>query len=128
MMRIYLLLLTSTLVFSCSQEKSNKAKDASNDKPSYVPKFAAVVPESVTTPDKIHTDFLGDLDFFDGMPSKETVKKVYDFLDLSRGSEAFLNGIPAASVYGVLEGIKEAGVNPGDLAISKNSWMPGHFT
>ena len=51
------------------------------------------------------------------MPSKETVKKVYDFLDVSRGAEAFLNGIPAASVYGILEGIKEAGVNPGDLGI-----------
>lgn len=117
MKKIFLILLSSTLVFSCSQEKSNKEKEASVDTPSYVPKFAADIPESVTTPDKLHTDLLGDLDFFDGMPSKETVKKAYDFLDLSRGSEAFLNGIPAASVYGVLEGIKEAGVNPGDLAI-----------
>jgi hypothetical protein len=117
MKKIYLLLVTSTLVFSCSQEKTNQVNESSTDKTGYVPKFAADVPESVTTPDKLHTDLLGDLDFFDGMPSKETVKKVYDFLDLSRGAEAFLNGIPAASVYAILEGLKEAGVNPGDLGI-----------
>ena len=81
------------------------------------PKYKANVPESVTTPDTLHTELLGDLEFFDGMPKKETVKKAYDFLDTARGAEAFLNGIPAASIYGVLEGIKEAGVNPGDLGI-----------
>ena len=81
------------------------------------PKFAAKAPESVLTPSKVHTELLGELEFFDGMPSKATVKKTYDFLDFSRGVEAFLNGIPAASVYGLLEGFKEAGLNPGDLAI-----------
>ena len=81
------------------------------------PRYKANVPASVTTPDKVQTKLLGDLEFFDGMPSKETVKKTYDFLDLSRGVEAFLNGIPAASIYAILEGIRDAGVNPGDLGI-----------
>ena len=81
------------------------------------PEYAAKVPESVTTPDKLHTELLGDLEFFDGMPSKATVKKAYDFLDFSRGAQAFLDGMPAASIYGLLEGFKEAGVNPGDLGI-----------
>ena len=81
------------------------------------PQYKANVPASVTTPDKVRTELLGDLDFFDGMPSKDTVKKAYDFLDTARGAEAFLNGIPAASIYAVLEGIKEAGVNVGDLGI-----------
>jgi hypothetical protein len=81
------------------------------------PKFAAEVPESVTTPTRVHTELLGDLEFFDGMPNQATVKKAYDFLDFSRGVEAFLNGMPAASVYGLLEGFKEAGLKPGDLAI-----------
>ncbi len=81
------------------------------------PKFAAKVPEGVKTPDNVHTKFLGDLEFFDGMPSKATVKKTYDFLDFARGVETFLNGIPAASVYAALEGLKEAGLNPGDLGI-----------
>ena len=81
------------------------------------PKFAAKVPKSVMTPDKVQTQLLGDLEFFDGMPSKATVRKAYDFLDFSRGAEAFLNGIPAASVYALLEGFKEAGLSPGDLGI-----------
>ncbi len=81
------------------------------------PKFKANVPESVMTPDRVQTELLGDLEFFDGMPSKATVKKTYDFLDFSRGVDAFLNGIPAASVYALLEGFREAGLKPGDLGI-----------
>ena len=84
------------------------------------PKYAADVPEFLLTPDKVETDFLGELEFFDGMPSESTVKKVYDFLDLSRGAEAFLNGIPAASIYALLEGFKEAGIQPGDLGIMED--------
>jgi hypothetical protein len=52
------------------------------------PKFAAKVPESIQTPDIVHTQMLGDLEFFDGTPNRATVKKAYDFLDLTRGSEA----------------------------------------
>ena len=85
-----------------------------------VPKYAAKVPESVKTPDNVHTELLGDLEFFDGAPSKATVEKAYDFLDFSRGAEAFLKGIPAASVYAVLEGFKEAGMQPGDLGITED--------
>jgi hypothetical protein len=84
------------------------------------PKYAANVPDAVKTPDKVHTELLGDLEFFDGAPSKATVKKAYDFLDFSRGTEAFLSGIPAASIYAMLEGFKEAGVQPGDLGITED--------
>lgn len=81
------------------------------------PKYKADVPVGVTTPDKVQTELLGTLEFFDGLPSQETVRKAYDFLDLSRGAEAFLNGIPAASVYAVLEGLQGEGLEPGDLGI-----------
>lgn len=81
------------------------------------PKFAANVPESIMTPDTVQTETLGTLKFFDGMPDEATVKKVYDNLDLYRGVEAFLNGIPAASIYGALEGFKEVGMKPGELGI-----------
>ena len=84
------------------------------------PKYKADVPKSITTPDKVETKLLGSLEFFDGMPRKATVEKTYDFLDLSRGVEAFLNGMPAASVYAALEGFKEAGLKPGDLGIMEN--------
>ena len=84
------------------------------------PKYAADVPEFLFTPDKVETEFLGDLEFFDGMPSESTVQKTYDFLDLSRGVDAFLNGMPATSIYAFLEGLKKAGLEPGDLGITEN--------
>ena len=84
-----------------------------------VPKYKVNVPETVMTPDKLHTGLLGDLEFIDGMPSKGTVKKAYDFLDTARGAEALLNGIPAASIYGVLE----ASRRPGDFEPVKE--LPG---
>ncbi|MEH6559296.1 MAG: DUF1254 domain-containing protein [Oceanicoccus sp.] len=84
------------------------------------PKYAADVPGFLLTPDKVKTDFLGDLKFFDGMPNESTVNKAYDFLDVSRGVQAFLNGMPAASVYAMLEGLKQAGLEPGDLGITES--------
>jgi hypothetical protein len=53
-----------------------------NDSTNQKPKYAADVPEFVLTPDKVETEYLGDLEFFDGSPSEATVKKTYDFLDL----------------------------------------------
>ncbi len=84
------------------------------------PKYPANVPEFLLTPDKVESEYLGDLEFFDGMPSDVTVKKVYDFLDLSRGVHAFLNGMPAASLYAMLEGLKDIGLEPGDVGITEN--------
>ena len=84
------------------------------------PKYKADVPKSLLTPDRVQTEFLGELEFTDGMPSEATVKKTYDFLDLSRAVDAFLNGIPATSIYAMLEGLKQAGAKPGDLVLWGN--------
>ncbi|WP_298534699.1 DUF1254 domain-containing protein [uncultured Algibacter sp.] len=83
-------------------------------------KYAADVPTSLLTPDKVETDLLGTLEFIDGLPNEGTVNKTYDFLTVSRGVQAFLNGMPAASVYAMLEGLKGAGVKPGDIATFEN--------
>lgn len=63
------------------------------------PKYKADVPPGLMTPDVVQTEMLGELEFFDGMPSDATVKKTFDFIDLSRAVDSFLNGIPAASIY-----------------------------
>lgn len=81
--------------------------------------YKADVPDFVTTPDTVHTERLGDLTFFDGMPDKATSEKLYDHLDFLRGVEAFLNAMPAASVYAALEGLKSIGMQPGDLGITE---------
>jgi len=105
---IICMLTTMLMVFCANAQDTQK------------PKYAADVPEFLLTPDKVETDFLGDLEFFDGMPSESTVKKTYDFLDLSRGVDAFLNGMPATSTYAFLEGLKKVGLEPGDLGITES--------
>ena len=50
----------------------------------------ATPPASILTPDKVETR-IGTLDFKDGMPSKETIAKVYDNLDFTHAFEAFVN-------------------------------------
>jgi hypothetical protein len=64
------------------------------------PGFNTKIPEAIMTPDTVETR-IGTLKFFDGIPTKETSALVYDNLDFLRGVEAFLNGIPAASVEGL---------------------------
>jgi hypothetical protein len=46
--------------------------------------------ESISTPDKVETP-VGTLEFKDGMPSKETLDKVYDNLDRAHAFQAFVN-------------------------------------
>ena len=36
---------------------------------------------------------------FDGLPSKDTIQKVYDNLDFMRDVEVFLNTMPGASLF-----------------------------
>lgn len=98
------------------------------------PKFSAKVPPNVMTPDTVETR-IGTLKFFDGQPDSETVKKVYDNLDFVRGVEAFLSGMPAASVYGLCEGMSGAGVkrNSGigimeDLMDARSVFLTGNST
>src|SRR6202044_2268853 len=84
------------------------------------PKYSAKVPPYITTPDTVNTR-IGTLKFFDGLPDPETVQKVYDNLDFSRGVEAFLSGIPAASVYAACEGLATDGVKRnGGVGIFEN--------
>lgn len=73
------------------------------------PKYSAKVPAYIQTPDAVQTR-LGTLKFFDGLPDPDTVQKVYDNIDFARGAEAFLAGMPAASVYALCEGLDRAGV------------------
>jgi len=83
------------------------------------PRYSADVPESVTTPDTVKTKALGKLEFFDGMPSKKSVEKLYDNLDLVRGVTAFLDGIPVAAIQAFVIGLPKVGVNPNEIGITE---------
>ena len=78
--------------------------------------FAAVVqsavaqeiPKSILTPDRVQSS-IGNLEFKDGAPSKETVQKVYDNLDLMHGQEAFLNAFRGVSLEAARKGFQAVG-------------------
>ena len=59
---------------------------------------------------------IGTLEYKDGAPSKETVAKAYDYLDLMHGVEAFVNAYQGASVAAIFKGMEDAGV-PNNTAL-----------
>ena len=63
---------------------------------------------SISTPDQIKTS-IGTLNFLDGAPYAETAKRVYDYLDTMRGVDAFLKGMPGASLQGLIKGAHSQG-------------------
>ncbi|CAE7879711.1 unnamed protein product [Symbiodinium necroappetens] len=68
------------------------------------------VPDSITTKDEYET-CLGQLSFRDGLPDDDTVQKVYDNLDRSRGVSAFLDMVPLASLEAMRRGLVENGMD-----------------
>ena len=59
---------------------------------------------------------IGKLQYKDGAPSKETVAKAYDYLDLMHGVEAFVNAYQGASVAAIFKGMEDAGI-PNNTAL-----------
>ena len=83
------------------------------------PKMATEIPPDITTPDSVDTR-LGTLKFFDGLPDKATVEKVYDNLDFMRGVDVFLNTMSAASTLANIEGLKSVGCDNYAAVIHEN--------
>jgi len=78
------------------------------DKETPTPNYNTYIPPEIMTPDSVETS-IGTLEFFDGVPTPETVGIVYNNLDRMRGVEAFLNAMPGASVYAMVKGLQSAG-------------------
>ena len=72
------------------------------------PGFNTEIPEEIMTPDTVQTR-LGEMKFYDGVPTAETVETVFDNLDFMRGVEVFLNFIPATSIEGMKAGMHSLG-------------------
>jgi len=72
-------------------------------------KMTTDIPVSITTPDKVDTS-IGTLEFFDGVPTKNTVDAVYDYVDRARATEVFINMIPAVSMYHLRQGMRDIGL------------------
>ncbi len=74
------------------------------------PGYNNKIPESILTPDAVETK-LGTLKFFDGIPDEKAAAALFANLDLNRGLQALLNGMPASNF--------EAG-RAGHIALGQN--------
>ena len=72
--------------------------------------------KSLSTPDKVETR-IGALEFKDGMPSQDTLAKVYDNLDFTHAFDAFVNTFQGASTYAINQGFLSIGVQNNQIAI-----------
>ena len=87
--------------------------------PASAQKMKTDIPKSITTPDTVETR-LGTLKFDDGFPDDATVQKVYDNLDFQRGVQAFLTGMPGASLVAMRHALRELGaVNGKTILVSE---------
>jgi hypothetical protein len=59
--------------------------------------------DSISTPNEVETS-MGTLKFLDGAPLPETAEKVYDYLDTARAADAFMKGMPGASLKALIDG------------------------
>jgi hypothetical protein len=79
-------------------------------------KPAEGIPAAITTPDKVETR-LGTLDFNDGMPSKDTVDKVYENLYFTHAFDAFVNTFQAVNMAAARKGFLDIGVKDNEVLV-----------
>ncbi|TLM74467.1 DUF1254 domain-containing protein [Microbulbifer harenosus] len=77
---------------------------------------SASVPPSIVTPDKVESR-IGTLEFEDGMPSKETLDKVYENLDLTHAVRAFADNLRGVSIYMLRKGMRDIGVKDNEVIV-----------
>ena len=72
-------------------------------------KMTTPIPEEITTPDKVETS-IGTLKFKNGMPDKATIDKAYDYIDLARAVNVFMDTQSGVSMWAFRKGMRDAGV------------------
>jgi hypothetical protein len=77
-------------------------------------KMTTEIPPGIAIPDQVDTR-LGTLNFFDGVPDKATVSKIYDNLDFQRAVQAYLLALAPVNMAGLREGL--LGVGPANVTI-----------
>jgi len=97
---------------ACQNTDENKGAgtESQNSFDEILSKYKTDIPTKILTPNHVNSR-IGDLEFYDGMPTQATINKVYDNLDFARGVDVFLNFIPATSIEGLRLGMKELGVD-----------------
>jgi len=116
--RAVVIILLLAFVTSCTQKEKQVKDEETHQKVEVATyKNTTEIPAGITTPDVVKTS-IGTLNFFDGVPTKETADKVHDYLDRARGVDAFLKGISGLSLRGLRKGPEELGATAnGKVAI-----------
>jgi hypothetical protein len=65
--------------------------------------------DAVSTPARLQTP-LGVFELSDGIPTPDSVTRLYDALDFMRGVEVFLNTVPGASLAAMRKGFRSIGL------------------
>ena len=89
-------------------DAANRVKQASS------PGVSEDALASVGMPERLESPF-GAMEFFDGLPLSDTVRRSYDALDLMRGVEVFLNCMPGASMVAMRSGFRSIGQTAGNI-------------
>lgn len=71
-------------------------------------KMTTDIPPGIATPDVVETS-IGTMNYFDGVPTEETVKMAYDFQDKMNAVKAFEAMVPSLSIYELREGQRAVG-------------------
>jgi len=128
--RIFLLLSVIAMMCGCAQMPGNQKTDAAD-----VPAYKADVPSALITPDSAQSRYLGEINFVDGFPTRETIRKSYEFLDTSRAVQLFESGMATASMYAMLHGHREIGLTPNksigitdQLMNARSLWLTAQTT
>lgn len=87
--------------------------------PAVAQKYKTEIPPAIVTPDTLETR-IGTLKFTDGFPDEATTQRVYDNLDFQRATQAFLTGMPAASLVALRKGIRSLGPDNETIIIFDN--------
>jgi hypothetical protein len=77
---------------------------------------APAISPAISTPEKVETR-IGPLDFKDGMPSKDTIAKIYDNLDFTHAFEAFVNTLQGVSIRALHKGFLSIGVKDNEVLV-----------
>ncbi len=138
--KFFAAIAVTSIMISCSgdaQKQQNGKATSGIDDPykEILSKYNTDIPTKILTPDVVETEMLGTLNFYDGMPTNETVQKVYDNLDFMRGIDVFLNFIPMASVESMRTGLVSIGADDynkvayfADLLDSRALFLTGNST
>ena len=99
--KIMSLLFAMSIIFVACDQTKKDSKTSTEAKPATVEvqkmEMTTPIPESISTPDVVETS-IGTMNYFDGVPTQETVDASFDFLDKANAYKAFLSTLPTVSV------------------------------